>query len=719
MKIPGEDNVQADLHGLFWPARRLGEALEALAAKCGLPVRFAEPPVCDVFKQNEADQISSWIETVAIWMGFEVEPTEARYAEVKRLLRDGGPMLVKLQPGDDARFLAIVTGRGRQIQVLDQNGTARWISLEMVRSVLCWRFEAPIIDEVNRLLHEAKVPRRRQERARRAILAERLVNARFSDCWLLQMPPHSSFMQLIRREGSIRKLVVLTCSYLALYLLWILSWVLVGRSAFTGHFDRGWFVAWALVMATMIPIRSFASWSQASLAIRTGCLLKRRLLSGALRLDTDEVRRQGTGQLMGRVIESEAVESLAMSGGFLALFACIELILGMWILWAGTGGWLHVSLLLGWLVPTFLICRYYYKRRLQWTSARLSLTEELIERMVGYRTRVAQEKYERWHDGEDRSLEQYMATSKTMDRASAVMMALIPRGWLIVGLAGLAASFIYKSQTPIALAITLGGILFCYRAFGKIALGISNLGGAAIAWKKVGPLFHQATQQDSIGLPEFALVRVASPTGNDGRPLMELTDVAFHYASRNEQVLRGCSLRIFPGDRLLVEGSSGSGKSTLASILTGLRLPESGLILIQGLDRQTLGSEGWRQRVVAAPQSHENHVLTETFAFNLLMGCRWPPRAEDFREAKAICDELGLANLLKRMPAGMLQMVGETGWQLSHGERSRLYIARALLQGSDLVVLDESFASLDPETLLQSFDCVFRRAATLLVIAHP
>ena len=48
------------------------------------------------------------------------------------------------------------------------------------------------------------------------------------------------------------------------------------------------------------------------------------------------------------------------------------------------------------------------------------------------------------------------------------------------------------------------------------------------------------------------------------------------------------------------------------------------------------------------------------------------------------------------MPAGLFQPVGETGWQLSHGERSRIYMARALLQGADLVVLDESFAELDP-----------------------
>ena len=93
--------------------------------------------------------------------------------------------------------------------------------------------------------------------------------------------------------------------------------------------------------------------------------------------------------------------------------------------------------------------------------------------------------------------------------------------------------------------------------------------------------------------------------------------------------------------------------------------------------------------------------------------------ADDIEEAEAICRELGLGDVLERMPAGLLQMVGETGWQLSHGEKSRLYIARALLQEAKLIVLDESFAALDPETLRHSLSCVLERASTLRVIAHP
>ena len=184
-------------------------------------------------------------------------------------------------------------------------------------------------------------------------------------------------------------------------------------------------------------------------------------------------------------------------------------------------------------------------------------------------------------------------------------------------------------------------------------------------------------------------------------------------------MLRGCTVRIDPGDRVLLEGPSGGGKSTLASLLTGLRKPSSGLLLLGGLDWHTLGPEGWRQRVVAVPQFNENHVLTETLAFNLLMGRRWPPRPRDLAEAEEVCRALGLGELIERMPGGLNQTIGDGGWRLSHGERSRVYIARALLQRANMLVLDESFAALDPRTLELCLRCVLERASALVVIAHP
>ena len=70
------------------------------------------------------------------------------------------------------------------------------------------------------------------------------------------------------------------------------------------------------------------------------------------------------------------------------------------------------------------------------------------------------------------------------------------------------------------------------------------------------------------------------------------------------------------------------------------------------------------------------------------------------------------------MPAGLSQVVGEMGWRLSHGERSRVFLARALLQGADLVILDESFAELDPDSLRRCLPEAAALSKSLLVVAH-
>jgi len=223
-------------------------------------------------------------------------------------------------------------------------------------------------------------------------------------------------------------------------------------------------------------------------------------------------------------------------------------------------------------------------------------------------------------------------------------------------------------------------------------------------------LYHAATKADIAGSLNLAPANAAAA--------IDAQQLSFRYSNRDELVLHNCSLQIHQQDRILLEGASGGGKSTLVSLLVGLREPASGRLLADGLDRQTLGAEAWRKHIASAPQFHENHVLAETFAFNLFMGRRGIPGPQELAEAEELCRELGLGDLLDRMPAGTLQMVGETGWQLSHGERSRLYIARALIQNPEVIVLDESFAALDPENLQRAIECVLKRAKSLLVIAH-
>jgi ATP-binding cassette subfamily B protein len=277
---------------------------------------------------------------------------------------------------------------------------------------------------------------------------------------------------------------------------------------------------------------------------------------------------------------------------------------------------------------------------------------------------------------------------------------------------GLAPAFVSGTGSPTGLAIGIGGMLLAWRALKGLTYGLWNLAGAAIAWKLVEPLFRAASRPQAHGIPGLIGAAAQSET------IIDAQNIFFRYQGRAEAVLRGCNLRVGSGDHLVLDGPSGSGKSTLSSLIAGLREPDSGLLLAGGLDRRTLGADRWRRVVACAPQFHENHVLCGPFAFNLLMGRPGQLGEADVEEAEAICRELGLGDLLTRMPAGIMQMVGETGWQLSHGERGRLFMARALLQQSEVIVLDESFAALDPENLRLALNCVCKRAGAALVIAH-
>jgi ATP-binding cassette subfamily B protein len=370
-----------------------------------------------------------------------------------------------------------------------------------------------------------------------------------------------------------------------------------------------------------------------------------------------------------------------------------------------------------------------------WSAERLGLTHDLVERMVGQRTLVAQEPPELWHRDEARALAVYASRGRALDRAVALLTVVVPRGWLIGALAFLVPRFGDATARPGALAASLGGVLFVGSALRKLVQAFPALGAAAIAWRNIGalvagdpPAAHAAPAADRAApaadrappaadraVPASDRAALASDRG----ALIAADGLVFRYPGRREPVLDGCGFEIRRGDRLLLEGPSGGGKSTLAALLCGLRAPTSGSLRLDGVEASALGAERWRARVGAAPQFHENHVFSASLLFNLLLGRAWPPRREDVALAEQICRELGLGPLLRRMPSGLEQLVGEGGWQLSHGECGRLYIARSLLQPLDARVLDESFAALDPETLELALACVLARAETLVVIAHP
>jgi ATP-binding cassette subfamily B protein len=661
--------MHPDLNPLVWTSE--GELTEALARRCRL---------------EKSD--------------LEIEPMNLDARGLLEQLRLAAPFTIHSK----GRHLGVVECRRGHALVLAPDLSVRRVDVGTLRDTLSAEAEAPFAAEIDRILSDCSVPESCRSRARAALLRERLGAKRIGVARQLRVRPGSSFLGQLRSAGVAARLARLAVAHAFEYVLWIAAWWIVGSAALNGHIDWGWLSCWILTLATIVPLRIFANWSQGVAGIGLGGLLKQRLLAGVLELSPEAIRRQGAGQLLGRAMEAEMVESLALIGGLASAVAALELLLAAAVLALGSGGTLHVLLLAAWVMASGVAAWRYVRQRAKWTTCRLDMTHDLVERMNGHRTRLAQSRPERWHDGEDQALDDYLAASAALDRRGALLSALVPRGWLIAGLCGLGIS-----SAP-GFAVGLGGVLLAHQALQRLMAGAAQLSGAAIAWKRVRTLFEAA----AMTTPEPA--SVAAPSG---QTILEAHDLSFRYPDRAEPSLRAATLRIERGDWLLLEGSSGSGKSTLAALLAGSRRPESGLLLAGGLDRATLGATGWRKRVATAPQYHENHIFTGSLAFNLLMGRQWPPTAKDMAEAAAVCRELGLGGLLERMPAGLEQIVGDTGWQLSQGERSRVFLARALLQNPELVVLDETFAALDPVNLRQCLECALRRAETLLVVAHP
>jgi ATP-binding cassette, subfamily B, bacterial len=710
-----------DLAALAWPMDRLPEAIESLARRAGMqPARPGASPPPPFRGPPEHEAFDHWIDHVGATFGIEVEPVLANGAEMEELLRGAAPALLRYREADECKstepaVLLLLRANARWARLLSPDLRVVKLPLETVRACLCADAERPVIADVDALLNGTNIGDRQRPKIKRMLVQERLAGQRIAGCWLLRTPPNASFSRQLSEAHLPVRLLAMLAIFAALFLMEIGGWTLIGRGALGGRLDSGWLLAWALLLLGTVPLRLIGGWLQGTLAISIGVLLKQRLLVGALKISMHEARRRGAGQWLSRVIESEALESLAMSGGFAVLISTIELCLAAWVLTLGAGGTWHLFWLFAWLVVTAAVARLYYRRLQTWTKSRLELTHDLIERMVGHRTRMVQQAAEHRHQDEDHELDRYLNSSKDFDGAFTPLAAGVPRGWLVVGLLGLAPAFVSGAAEATGLAIALGGVLLAYRALSAIAAGLASLLRAFVAAKEVAPLFAAAGEQGANAFP--AVTASSSPSEEKG-VLVHARDVVFRQRPQAEPVLDGCSFTIHRGDRILLEGPSGGGKSTLASLLVGLRQPEAGLLLLDGLDRATLG-DTWRRLSTASPQFHENHVLSGTFAFNLLMGRRWPPEPEDVTAAEELCQELGLGELLERMPSGLMQIVGETGWQLSHGERSRLFLARALLQRAELVVLDESFAALDPDTLDRCLKCALARAPTLMVIAHP
>ncbi|WP_020674661.1 ABC transporter ATP-binding protein [Geopsychrobacter electrodiphilus] len=165
----------------------------------------------------------------------------------------------------------------------------------------------------------------------------------------------------------------------------------------------------------------------------------------------------------------------------------------------------------------------------------------------------------------------------------------------------------------------------------------------------------------------------------DGEAGVRLEEISYAYPG-NPLVLNGVSLQIVPGERVALFGTSGAGKSTLIQILFGLRRPQQGRVY---LGEKSIGYAG-----------SEPFLLHASVEENLRYG---NPQASF--EALVIAARIAAAHeFVEGLPQGYQTIIGGRGQALSDGQRQRLGIARLVLRRPDILVFDEAFSALDPDT---------------------
>jgi ATP-binding cassette subfamily B protein len=197
------------------------------------------------------------------------------------------------------------------------------------------------------------------------------------------------------------------------------------------------------------------------------------------------------------------------------------------------------------------------------------------------------------------------------------------------------------------------------------------------------------------------------------RGLVEFKNVSFSYDGRRSAVL-DVSFTALPGETIAFVGTTGAGKSTALALLYRSFDPQSGAILIDGMDIRDMTLNALRRDIGVVFQ--EGLLFNRSIGENLRIG---KPDAtdEELRDAAARAQAL---EFVEKDEAGFDARVGERGRLLSGGERQRLSIARALLKDPPILILDEATSALDARTerlVMTALDEVMK-GRTTFVIAH-
>ena len=275
-----------------------------------------------------------------------------------------------------------------------------------------------------------------------------------------------------------------------------------------------------------------------------------------------------------------------------------------------------------------------------------------------------------------------------------------------------AAILFFGAKAVIAGNMTIGELVAFNMLAGRVSQPVLRI---AQMWQD----FHQA--RISVERLGDILNTTAEPTFTPGRTALpdikgtiSFEHVDFRYKVDGPQILHDVNLTIPAGQVIGIVGPSGSGKSTFAKLAQRLYVPESGRVLVDGIDLAMMDVAWLRRQIGVVLQ--ENELFSRSIRENIALADPGMPIERVIEVAKLA----GAHEFILELPQGYDTHVGEHGSNLSGGQRQRIAIARALVTNPRILIFDEATSALDYESerIIQDNMQWIVQGRTVMIIAH-